>query len=60
MRLIDNKGYTIDNKVFDRLYWIGTNLWGSNGYIWNKQKIVICTLTTSNFLMRELYNEIKR
>jgi hypothetical protein len=57
MRLIDNNvGY---NKL-NRLYWIERHLGYSNYNIRNKQNMDIRRLLNSNYLLMQLYDEIKR
>jgi hypothetical protein len=60
MRLTENKEYTIDNNIFDRLYWKEDNILKYNCNLWDIQKIDIGTLTTSTYLIGNICNEINR
>jgi hypothetical protein len=61
MRLIDNKKDMTDNNVWGYVYRKEKNIRRSDINIWDKQDIDIHTVTTSTYLIHNLYhNEIKR
>jgi hypothetical protein len=59
MRLIGNKIDVINDKVMDNIHWKEDNIRYSNNNIWFIQKMNIRILTNSNYLIDNIYNEVK-
>ena len=60
MRLKENKCNISYNKIRNKIYWIEDNIRNSDINIWDKQDIDIRRLTTSNYLIFNICNEINR
>jgi hypothetical protein len=60
MRLIDNKEDISYEKVWGDIYWKEDNIWYSDNNISYKQYMDIRIVTTSNYLIHNISNEINR
>jgi hypothetical protein len=60
MILIGNKKGRITNKVMDNICWKGHNIMGYNIDILAKQAIDTYIVINSNYLIRNIYDDINR
>ena len=60
MRLIGNKKDISYGNISNRIYWKEMNIWYSNIDIWDKQYMDIQSLTQSDYLIDNIYNDINR
>jgi hypothetical protein len=60
MRLTGNKKEISYNKVYDNIYFKEKNILVSDWDIWNKRDMDIRTVTNSNHLKVNIYNEVNR
>lgn len=59
MRLIDNKERNVDNEIDDKAF-DNHGFWVTNIDVYLNQKILLSTLVTSDYLIRDIYDEINR
>lgn len=60
MILTDNKRHGIDNRVFYGIYWREVDIDKTNWRIKTTQNIRVNILISSEYLLRNLYNDIRR
>ena len=59
MRLIENKLVKVNNEMYNKVF-ENHVFWSMDINIYLNQKILLSTLVTSNYLIRDIHDEINR